>query len=156
MISSDAPQTPLLQAMKLLQLLFVYAKVGTLVSAIYEMVMSVGQAILLFSGLTFGVGVAFTVLLDEVDYGDEGPEFGSTFAIPWFSIYGCAPAQPSNRPRADARARLSTRSSLRFRTPPRCGGRHQPGAAPDALWPAQPVGDDAAVGLHVRHPDRDA
>ena len=112
------PQTPLLQAMKLLQLLFVYAKVGTLVSAIYEMVMSVGQAILLFSGLTFGVGVAFTVLLDEVDYGDEGPEFDSTFAIPWFSIYGCAPAQPSNRPRADARARLSIRSSSRFRPPP--------------------------------------
>ena len=104
MISSDAPQTPLLQAMKLLQLLFVYAKVGTLVSAIYEMVMSIGQAILLFSGLTFGVGVAFTVLLDEVDYGDEGPEFGSTFAIPWFSIYGylnpgqhLTPFDPLNR-----------------------------------------------------------
>ena len=44
MISSDAPQTPLLQAMKLLQLLFVYAKVGTLVSAIYEMVVAIGQA----------------------------------------------------------------------------------------------------------------
>ena len=30
--------------MKLLQLLFVYAKVGTLVSAIYEMVVAIGQA----------------------------------------------------------------------------------------------------------------
>ena len=120
------------------------------------MVAALMQAVLLFSVISVGVGMAFTVLLGEADYGDEGPEFGSTFAIPWFSIYGCAPAQPSNRPRADARARLSTRSSSRFRTPPRCGGRHQPGAAPDALWPAQPVGDDAAVGLHVRHPDRDA
>ena len=68
------------------------------------MVAALMQAVLLFSVVSVGVGMAFTVLLGEADYGDEGPEFGSTFAIPWFSIYGylnpgqhLTPFDPLNR-----------------------------------------------------------
>ena len=103
-----------LQAMKLLQFGVAYSKVGTLVSAMYEMIVAIGQAVLLFLVITAGVSaarnrehtmecameytmrftpqvsVAFSVLLGEHIYGDDDPEFGSPLAIPWFAIYGCA------------------------------------------------------------------
>ena len=101
-----------LQAMKLLQFGVAYSHVGTLVSAMYEMIVAIGQAVLLFLVITAGVSaarnrehtmntpcdanhapqvsVAFSVLLGEHIYGDDDPEFGSPLAIPWFAIYGCA------------------------------------------------------------------
>ena len=47
-----------LQAMKLLQFGVAYSKVGTLVSAMYEMIVAIGQAVLLFLVITAGVSAA--------------------------------------------------------------------------------------------------
>ena len=64
------------QAMKLLQLLFAYSKVGMLIAAIYEMIVAIGRTMLLFVILTSSVSTAFAVLLDGWD-DDEASASGS-------------------------------------------------------------------------------